>query len=251
VPITSNNYKYRCKTSHYCRVDEISSAVSLSVGIALPVTDIDGNTYNSVGIGSQLWMAENLKTTKYNNGELIGTTIPASLVITGESSPKYQWAYDGNESNVPIYGRLYTWYATTDSRSVCPAGWHLPSADEWDILVNYLADNGYCFGLSPKDIGKSLASTSLWDDCYSVGAPGNDQATNNKSGFNAFPAGERVHSGTFSLKGYNTTWWTSTIGLGASSWVRSLPDVYGIIIDYYMQYRMNGYSVRCVKDPAK
>ena len=84
------------------------------------IKDIDGNVYITVTIGTQVWMVENLKTTKYRNGDLIGTTTPATKDITNETTPKYQWAYNGNESNVDIYGRLYTWYAVTDSRNICP-----------------------------------------------------------------------------------------------------------------------------------
>ena len=84
------------------------------------VSDAEGNIYNIIGIGTQVWMAENLKTTRYRNGDLIGTTTSADLDITAEDTPKYQWAYNGNESNVATYGRLYTWYAVTDSRNVCP-----------------------------------------------------------------------------------------------------------------------------------
>ncbi len=91
------------------------------------VTDIDGNVYKIVTIGTQKWMAENLKVTKYRNGDLIGTTTPASKDISTESSPKYQWAYNGtaNADTINTYGRLYTWYAVTDNRSVCPTGWHI------------------------------------------------------------------------------------------------------------------------------
>src|SRR5688500_14669040 len=102
------------------------------------VTDIEGNVYHTVTIGTQVWMAENLKTTKYRNGDLIGTTIPATLDISSESAPKYQWAYNGEESIVATYGRLYTWYAVTDSRNVCPTGWHVPSDAEWTTLTTYL-----------------------------------------------------------------------------------------------------------------
>ena len=92
----------------------------------LTVTDIDGNVYHTVTIGTQVWMVENLKTTKYRNGVAIGTTTPATLSILSESLPtKYQWAYGGNESNVAIYGRLYTWYTVTDSRNIAPTGWHV------------------------------------------------------------------------------------------------------------------------------
>src|SRR5512133_2727329 len=109
------------------------------------VKDIDGNVYQTITIGTQVWMVENLKTTKYRNGDLIGTTTPASLVIEGESAPKYQWAYDGNESNVAIHGRLYTWYVATDSRNVCPTGWHVPSDAEWTVLTDYLIKNGHSY----------------------------------------------------------------------------------------------------------
>lgn len=102
------------------------------------VKDIDGNAYRTITIGTQVWMAENLKTTRYRNGDLIETTTPATLDIEGERTPEYQWAYDGNESNVATYGRLYTWYVATDSRNVCPTGWHVPSDDEWIVLTDYL-----------------------------------------------------------------------------------------------------------------
>src|SRR5262245_32163336 len=102
------------------------------------VTDIDGNVYHTVNIGTQVWMLENLKTTKYRNGDLIETTTPATLDITSESTPKYQWAYNGEENNAATYGRLYTWYAATESRNVCPSGWHVPSDVEWTTLSNFL-----------------------------------------------------------------------------------------------------------------
>ena len=94
------------------------------------VTDIDGNVYKTIIIGVQTWMAENLRTKRYNNGDLIETTTPATLDINAEIIPKYQWAYSGYEDNVATYGRLYTWYTLTDSRKVCPSGWHVPSDAE-------------------------------------------------------------------------------------------------------------------------
>ena len=96
-----------------------------------------------IPVGSQVWMAENLKTTMYRNGDLVGTTTPATLDITSENIPKYQWAYDGIESNVATYDRLYTWYAVTDSRNICPTGWHVPSDAVWITLIDYLKNNGY------------------------------------------------------------------------------------------------------------
>jgi len=102
------------------------------------VTDIDGNIYHILTIGTQVWMAENLKTTRYRNGDSIGTTSPATLDLTDELTPKHQWAYDGNKINAVTYGRLYTWYAINDSRNICPTGWHIPTDAEWTTLTDFL-----------------------------------------------------------------------------------------------------------------
>jgi uncharacterized protein (TIGR02145 family) len=83
---------------------------------------LDGNIYKTILIGSQVWMAENLKTTKYHNGILIGITTPATFDIHSKTSPKYQWVYGGDENNVATYDRLYTWYAVTDDKFLCPTG---------------------------------------------------------------------------------------------------------------------------------
>jgi len=91
------------------------------------VTDADGNVYTILTIGNQTWMGRNLRTTKYRNNDVIGTTTPVTLNITSENNPKYHWAYGGNESNVATYGRLYTWYAVNDNRNLCPLGWHVPT----------------------------------------------------------------------------------------------------------------------------
>ena len=107
------------------------------------VSDIEGNVYKTIAIGTQTWMAENLKTTKYNNSDLIGTTTPAILDITAEAEPKYQWSYDSTESLVATYGRLYTSYAVSDSRRVCPTGWHIPTDEEWRILRDFLGGAAY------------------------------------------------------------------------------------------------------------
>ena len=107
------------------------------------VTDIDGNVYNTVTKGTQEWMAENLKTTKYDNGDLIATTLAD---ITLEVNPKYQWAYDNDEANVATYGRLYTWDAITDGRSVCPTGWHVPTDADFTTLTTFLGGESVAGG---------------------------------------------------------------------------------------------------------
>lgn len=150
---------------------------------ATTVTDVDDNAYKTVTIGSQVWMAEDLRTTKYRNGDAIGTTSPATLDISSESAPKYQWAYAGDESNVATYGRLYSWYAVTDSRNVCPAGWHVPSDAEWTTLTDFLGGEVAAQGKLKE------AGTIHWN------SP-NTGATN-ESGFTALPGGNRWDNGRF------------------------------------------------------
>jgi uncharacterized protein (TIGR02145 family) len=216
------------------------------------LSDIEGNQYNVVKIGTQVWMKENLKTTKYSTGELIGTTTPATLDISGETAPKYQWAYAGNESNVATHGRLYTWYAVTDSRNVCPTGWHMPTDAEWTILENYLIANGYNYDgtTSGNKYAKAMASTTLWTTSTIPGAVGNTDypAKRNATGFTAFPSGDRFYNGTFGGILIRCTWWSATESDAANAWIRSLG--YG---DYDVYRGSNGtkkygLSVRCLKD---
>jgi uncharacterized protein (TIGR02145 family) len=202
----------------------------------ITVTDVDGNVYNTVMIGTQVWMKENLKTTKYNNGDLIGTTSPATLDIYGEDAAKYQWAYDGNESNVATYGRLYTWYAVTDSRNLCPTGWHVPSDAEWTALTDYLTNNGYGYEGSGGDIAKSMASSV-----------GNDQGSNNRSGFTALQSGCRLDDGTFVGVGFGGYWWSSTEDPTLNAYSREIYCDKSSVFNY-LNVKQYGFSVRCLKD---
>jgi len=196
------------------------------------VTDIDGNLYHSVKIGSQIWTVENLKTTKYRNGNLIGTTTPDTLNISTESSPKYQWANEGKESSVATYGRLYTWYAVNDIRGICPAGWHVSSKAEWTTLSTFLGGESVAGG-ELKEIGMAHW---YWP---------NTGATNN-SGFTALPNGTKFEGGPFNLNSYWGHWWASTDG-----------GLYGWYVDMYCQSinvtigntpKRNGLGIRCLMD---
>lgn len=197
------------------------------------LTDLDGNVYNTVTIGSQVWMVENLKTTKYSNGELIGTTNPQDKNISGESTPKYQWAYSGNEGNVAAYGRLYTWYAATDNRNICPAGWHVPSDDEWSILADNLGGQNTAGG-KLKELG-----TTHWK------TPNSDAS--NLSGFTGLPGGFRGSEGLYYDLGEWGNWWSSTANDEIQAWLRWLYYDDGILGRgfYGKQHAM---SVRCIKD---
>ncbi len=202
------------------------------------VTDIDGNTYNTVTIGTQVWMKENLKTTKYRNGDLIGTTTPATLDTRyDDPSQCYQWAYAGDESKVATYGRLYTWYAVAETRNICPKGWHVPSDGEWQILFTYLG------GYDPEGAGSKLKEAGLthW-------LSPNEGATN-ESGFTALPCGTRDVYGTFSGIGRYCYWWSSTQSssdgtVAIGHWL----DNINASIDNAAYTKQNGWSVRCLKD---
>jgi uncharacterized protein (TIGR02145 family) len=197
------------------------------------ITDIDGNVYNTIKINNQVWMAENLKTKTYNNGDLIGTTNPSNLDISNESSPKYEWSYDGNESNIAVYGLLYTWYAVTDNRKVCPTGWHVPTDSEWTTLTEYLG-------------GDSIAGGKLKESGTTHYRNPNLGATN-ESGFTAFPSGHRYVWGAFEGLGVGPVWWSSTEYNFDNAWFRSLGHLKKTIRrDYYP--KKDGMAIRCIKD---
>lgn len=202
-------------------------------GESKTVVDIDGNVYNSVTIGTQIWMVENMKTTRYQNGDLIGTTTPGSLDIANESSPKYQWPSGNNENNVDTYGRLYTWHAVTDSRSVCPTGWRLPTDAEWTTLITYLG-------------GETAAGGKLKETANTHWLNPNTEATN-ETNFTALPAGYRNQTGEYSGIGNYGYWWSSTENTTISAWNRSMS--YGSSsVSRNASFEKNGLSVRCVKN---
>jgi uncharacterized protein (TIGR02145 family) len=217
-------------------VDKLQSQItalenSLIVGLKI-VKDVEGNIYNTVKIGNQLWMAENLKTTKYLNGDIIETTSPVSKDITSESIPKYQWSYGGNESNVSAYGRLYTWYAVTDIRKICPSGWHVPSISDWITLTTFLG-------------GESIAGDKL-KEAGSVHWYSNNNATN-ETGFTALPGGYRYNTGPFGGVTLWGIWWTNSQSAANTANVVEMNDQNSN--SQNTEKNMNhGFSVRCIKD---
>ncbi len=230
-------------------IDSITFNRNYNVPIPEITTDADGNVYHSLKIGNQTWMTENLKTTRYRNGDLIGTTSYLYNDLTYAASPKYQWAYDGNESNVAINGRLYTWHAVTDSRNIAPAGWHVATYSEWTTLQNYLIKNAYNYDKTTIEnkIAKALSFTSLWYSSSIVGTPGNDMVHNNTVGFSVVPAGYRGFDGYFYTFGMLTDIWTSTEFSTTNAWIinvgYNVPSLNAL--DRNKNY---GFSVRCIKD---
>lgn len=207
------------------------------------VTDIDGNVYETVIIGTQEWMKENLAVTHYRNGDSIPhVTVAATWSIV--SSGAY-CEYGNNTNNVATYGRMYNWHAVVDSRSIAPEGWHVPSDEEWQLLEMYLglsqaqADS---LGWRGTDEGGKLKAkgTTHWS------SP-NSGATN-ESGFSALPGGIRGHDhGVYAYLGEYACFWSSTSHTSLSALCRYLNH------DRSEAYRptfgkRGGFSIRCVKD---
>ena len=205
----------------------------------ITATDIDGNVYTGIKIGTQVWMVENLKTTKYNNGDLIGTTIPSTKDISAENKPEYQWASNDNELNVTPYGRLYTWYAATDSRGICPTGWHVPTDNEWVTLIDFWG--GYIY--AARYLKESGTTHWKW----------NIESTN-FSGFTALPAGYHSYTGPFWSFGTAGNWWSSTENKTGTSLGKSMNYASDIVNDVGLDIaqgaiiKAGGNSVRCIRD---
>jgi uncharacterized protein (TIGR02145 family) len=213
--------------------------------------DGDDNYYPVVQIGTQVWMAANLKTTKYKNGI---TSIPN---VTGDAewyaltTPAYCWFFNNEATYKATYGALYNWY-TVSTGNLCPTGWHVPTDAEWTTLENYLIANGYNYdGTTPANkIAKALASTTLWTSYTGTGTVGNTDypAKRNATGFTALPGGFRsCYSGTFFAIGGYCYWWSSTESTINYAWSRLI---------YYDRSSVsnggdkeqNGFSVRCLRN---
>ncbi len=194
------------------------------------VTDIDGNVYHTVTIGTQVWMVENLKTTKYNDGTSIPSVID-NYIWGFLSTPAYCW-YNNSITNKSTYGALYNWYSVNTGK-LAPNGWHVPSDAEWTILTTYLGGESISGG-KLKEIG-----TNHWT------SP-NTGATN-ETGFTGVPGGYRNAYGNYVAFGNDGCWWSST-GLSADAFYRSLSYFSNEVIKYDPNIKSFGLSVRCVKD---
>ena len=217
------------------------------------ITDYDNNVYNTVQIGTQCWMRENLKTEHYADG----TSIPLSN--SSSTSEKYRYYPGASSSNVATYGYLYNWSATMNGstsssanpsgiQGVCPTGWHIPSSDEWTQLTDYVStQNAFICGSTSTYIAKSLASTTGWTSTSSSDCVvGNDFTTNNATNFSGMPAG-RNYSSTSGGFGTRADYWSTTDDGSTNAYRRYL--------DYNYAYVYNGtrgkhyfLSVRCLKD---
>ncbi|MDD2890243.1 MAG: FISUMP domain-containing protein [bacterium] len=190
-------------------------------------TDADGNHYAVVQIGTQVWMVENLKATKYRDG----SSIPN--VAANSSWAKLTTGAYCNSNNDTVmddtYGYLYNWYVVGDSRNICPVGWHIPADSEWTILTNYLG----AAGGKMKEVGITCWLTP------------NAGATN-ESGFSALPSGCRDTGGSFSSIGTGAHWWSSSMEYNAA-WGRSLSYSNTTVLRFTCG-KICGFGICCVKD---
>ena len=207
------------------------------------VTDYDGNTYKTVIIGTQEWMAENLKVTHYPNGDIIPhVTDNTAWKNLADNNTDDAYCFYNNNSGTD-YGALYTYAAAigdnwerdnADGQGVCPDGWHLPTVAEWTILIDYLGGENVAGG-KMKETG-----TMHWH------FP-NEGATN-ESGFTALPGGFRLsHIGSFASEGTDGWFWSVAELNATSVFCMLLGNDYGSIGSYSV-YKSNGYSVRCLRD---
>jgi uncharacterized protein (TIGR02145 family) len=213
------------------------------------VSDIDNNSYPTVLIGTQCWMKENLKVSRYNDGTLIPLDISGGIVGNNTGSGPVTWpvtsgartVYEHNMDSLPVYGYLYNWYAakgvaiplSTDYKNICPDGWHIPTQSEWTTLSNDLG----------TDAGGKLKSTSTRWISQSAGA-------NNSSGFSALPAGGREQDGEFVEIRNRTYFWSTTpntTGIPDYAFLLRLRNTNdnAVINDTFMKF---GASLRCLKN---
>jgi uncharacterized protein (TIGR02145 family) len=211
------------------------------------VTDIEGNVYNTITIGTQVWMVENLKTTKYNDGTVI-PLVTDDIAWGNLITPGYCWYNNDAVTNKNTYGALYNWY-TVNTAKLAPKGWHVPTDAEWTTFENYLIANGYNYdgSTSGDKYAKSLAATTDWVTNYGTGTIGNDLTKNNRSGFSALPGGFRSLNGTFNLLGFFGNWWSSTEDSTDGAWYRNV-SYDGSYVDRGSGGGQGGFSVRCVRD---
>jgi uncharacterized protein (TIGR02145 family) len=229
-----------------------NSYISVSAGNGVPcpgtptVTDIDGNLYNTVLIGDQCWMKENLKTTTYRNG----TPIP-NVVSDNDwfnlASGAFAW-YDHNVGWKDLYGVLYNWFAVVDTNGLCPEGWHMPSHNEWTTLTDFIGGTSSPNGNKLKSCRQ--VNSPLGGDCSVSDHPRWDQASvygTDDFGFSALPGGFRNSLGLFFQLGYTAGFWSSTEASAQYSWIRSIEAGAGSII-VTDRFKKVGYPVRCLRN---
>ena len=214
------------------------------------VEDVDGNKYDAVKIGGQVWMAENLRTTRYPDG----TEIP--LVGSGPSNGGHRFYPDGEASNVKKYGYLYDWLAAmhgstgsndfpSGMQGICPDGWHMPSDTEWVYMVDCVKSLIEVDETAHTTVAKALASTKGWETSDHSGAPGCEPSKNNYSGFSAMPAVR--YEGSYVNFGSSAAFWCTNARYGTHA-INHYISYNNDFQDRFLSDKSTGYSVRCVRN---
>lgn len=201
------------------------------------VTDVDGNVYHTVKIGTQVWMVENLKTSNYRDG---------SEILNGNYADPWNGIaigaycdYEGKDYHSALYGKLYNWAAAVDPRNIAPEGWHVPSDEEWNLLENYLISSSDTSQVA-NGVGGLLKKASEQWNTPNTGAT-------NSTGFTAIPGGRRSNLGFYAYYGEKCYWWTSTSGTEIDAWFRSVHYNNSEITRSKFD-KTGAMSIRCVKD---
>ena len=220
------------KKCNAIRINYLTFDENYTVSLGSGITDIDNNTYKTVVYGNgQEWMAENLRTSKYSNGEVIQNVENAEQ---WKSLTTGAWAYYENkvENNI-AHGKLYNFYAVSDSRKLCPSGWKVATKNDWAELTSYLGGDATAGG-SMKQTG-----TLFWSN-PNVGA-------NNKSLFNALASGQRTNRGIFNDMTYYSFWWNGSEYNEFNAWYTYLYFNFGNSFNNFL-WKQYGFSVRCIKE---
>jgi uncharacterized protein (TIGR02145 family) len=191
--------------------------------------DVDGNVYKTVKIGNQIWMAENLKTTKYRDGSKI-TNVTDFTSWNGLTSGAFCY-FRNDSTNNSVLGKLYNYYTVTNSQKLCPSGWHVPTLDEIKILENYLG---------PDSVSKKLKAIVGYGILEKYNG-------NNKSGFNAIPAGTRLSWADFHDPEYAYFWLSTEFNTASAYYLRFHGDNTNEV-PISTTNKINGMSIRCIKD---
>lgn len=225
-------------------IDSISFVPPLPAGT---IRDVDGNIYTSVKIGTQTWLVQNLRTTRYRNGDLI-PNITDNGAWASTKTGAYSM-YDNNPANGAVYGYLYNWHAVNDRRNIAPAGWHVPTQEEWLTLENYLSANGFNFDgtRSGNKFAKTLASRTLWKGSSTPGGPGNNMSVNNSTNFTGLPGGGRYGTtGVFFSQSEAAFWWTREESTDIEAYYRGLFYGYSFFSNFVSSKNL-GFGIRCIK----
>lgn len=259
---TSNITNLTANTTYYVRAfatnssgtyygeEKVFTTSSLEI-ITGTMTDQEGNEYATITIGNQIWMASNLRTTIYNDNVAI-PQVDGITEWSNLSTPALRVHTNLVEADsIQYYGRMYNWFAVNTGK-LCPTGWRVASADDWDALENNLIESGYNYDNSTSEdkIGKSIASSNGWE-VYGgeiTGDVGNNQTENNSTGFAGYPGGYTDGNGMSYSFHYNVYWWTSTEFNSTGATSRNISTNRNDLGMDEQTAKQNGFYVRCVKD---